>query len=306
MKFTISTLLLLVALLLGGCKDWFPPIDPNDPTDPNNHPDTLELNDSNDIFLTRHTWCLIAIESGGSMEMVDPALHRYVIFDGGTPASNSSQDPKSISGKVHGSGGINSFSANFAGNIGMPFSIPGEGGLLELEEWITTKVRSDPTETTFFNILSGAKQYVGDDNGLMILDYPGNVLHFVPCDNDSVRIDDPVTADLDKDFRLRFGQFAQLDDNGQSVRVSFDGLLPDSRCPIGVQCSWEGDAGIVASLMLGNTSYSGELHTNASVGPQVITLNGYDVKLVELTPYPVANQTINPDGYVAVLHVTKH
>jgi META domain len=232
---------------------------------------------------------------------VPPARERYIKFDGGTsPATSGGLNGSHIGGRAYGSGGINSFNAEFEGDAGF---LP-NGGRLEMKKWVSTRIMSDQLETKFFNILTEADQYMGDDNGLRIIENSGAVLHFEPCD--LIWIDDPITADFNQDFKLRVNQFAQLRDGTQDIHVKFDGAYNDSRCPLGVQCAWEGDATVSVTLTIGNTAYTGELHTNASVGPTVMTLGSYDIKLVDLLPYPLPNQVIMPDEYTAVFRVTKH
>jgi hypothetical protein len=300
-KRTLSTFLLLAAVTLGGCKDWFPPVDPTDPNNPTDRPDTVIHNDTNDLFLTRHKWCLVGIETGGTFQPVGSELERYVIFDGGISNEGHGSGPLHIGGRAHGSGGVNSFSAEFEGGT----EIPAKGGLLDLKKWNGTSIKRDSIELMFLTILSEATQYVGTDAELMIMSDDGDYLHFLPCD-DSIRVDDPLTVKLNENFKLRLGLFAAFNDGGRDIAVRFESLNDDSRCPLGVQCGWEGDAAINVTLMANNVSYTGELHTSAAVGPQVITLEGYDIRLVELTPYPVATRTIDPGEYVATLKVTKH
>ena len=52
-----------------------------------------------------------------------------------------------------------------------------------------------------------------------------------------------TVAPLAESFKLRVGQTAAI--TGTNVRVKFDRVVADSRCPIDVQCVWAGSASIV-------------------------------------------------------------
>ena len=51
-----------------------------------------------------------------------------------------------------------------------------------------------------------------------------------------------VTADLNKKFELPVGDTATI--NGQGLTIIFTQVTEDSRCPIGVECFWEGDGAV--------------------------------------------------------------
>ena len=111
---------------------------------------------------------------------------------------------------------------------------------------------------------------------------------------------------LDKNFVLRPGQEALLAD--QKLKITFVSVAEDSRCPKGVNCIWAGNARVVVRL----TKASGkpvERHLNTNPreepGAESDDLGLYQIRLVSLDPYPVANKTIPRGSYAATLVVSK-
>jgi hypothetical protein len=80
----------------------------------------------------------------------------------------------------------------------------------------------------------------------------------------------------------------------------------DSRCPIGVQCAWEGDATVILAVLPAGTSDTTriELHTNkrfATTG----TYKDLQIHLEKLDPYPRQGVKIALADYVATLSITR-
>jgi hypothetical protein len=106
---------------------------------------------------------------------------------------------------------------------------------------------------------------------------------------------------LDREFNLRPGQGALVRIEG--LRIGFDSVIEDSRCPKGVDCIWAGQGKIRIKLSKTNKKpASVELSTQQ---PNSISYLGYRITLVGLSPYPKAGGTINKKAYVATLVVSK-
>ena len=110
-------------------------------------------------------------------------------------------------------------------------------------------------------------------------------------------------VELGQEFTLKPGQSASLPDD--ALRVRFDSVSNDSRCPRGVTCIWEGDAVVSISASRGNAAPNRhELHTSgqfareASEGP-------FRIALVKLDPLPVEGTNVDPQQYVATLRVAR-
>ncbi|CAN5806681.1 hypothetical protein BH23GEM9_BH23GEM9_25150 [soil metagenome] len=97
---------------------------------------------------------------------------------------------------------------------------------------------------------------------------------------------------------------------GQSVRVgsltvAFRGIGEDSRCPIDVVCVWAGSAEALLDLSLsGATPTRVHLHTFRE--PGTATHGAYRVRLLHVSPAPLADQTITPSSYVVYLEISLH
>lgn len=109
------------------------------------------------------------------------------------------------------------------------------------------------------------------------------------------------TVPLDREFVLQPGGAAAIEDS--SVRVRFDGVLGDSRCPADVMCVWGGDAVVRIEVFQergGMQEY--DLHTGDMKPVQHGDLT---IALVQLQPYPFSTGPIRPEDYRATLRVTR-
>jgi len=91
----------------------------------------------------------------------------------------------------------------------------------------------------------------------------------------------------------------------QGLRITFESVSEDSRCPTGAQCMWAGDA--VATFTLEKPPAAAlhrTLHTNGRYEQHVKT-NGLVVRLEDIKPYPKEGATIAPGDYRASLVVTR-
>jgi hypothetical protein len=108
-----------------------------------------------------------------------------------------------------------------------------------------------------------------------------------------------VRIEPGRPFSLKPGAWAQSADG--ALRVGFEGVASDSRCPKGVQCMWAGDAVVRVWLQQGSGARQPrELHTAPGPG-QATGVPGAEVVLVGLAPYPVAGRSVVASTYVATL-----
>jgi hypothetical protein len=111
----------------------------------------------------------------------------------------------------------------------------------------------------------------------------------------------PARPELERPFEVKPAEVVTI----EGLRITFEGVSEDSRCPTGVQCAWAGDA--TAAFILEKPPAVSEhrtLHTNARFARQV-DYDAFVVKLVELEPYPKEGATIAPADYRATLVVTR-
>ena len=103
-------------------------------------------------------------------------------------------------------------------------------------------------------------------------------------------------------LKLKIGEEQRLKNEG--LRIRFVSVVEDSRCPKNVNCVWAGNGKVLLNIAdRRKKSRSVELNTNLE--PRAVTSSGYEIKLLELDPYPVVNETIQPDKYVAILAIRK-
>ena len=101
---------------------------------------------------------------------------------------------------------------------------------------------------------------------------------------------------LGREFALRPGETVTV--QSTDLRVSFQQVVEDSRCPADAFCVWAGDA--VVALVVGTAS----LQLRSSSAPEA-AVGGYRVRLERVEPSVYSEKTIPPDAYRAVLTVTR-
>ena len=128
-------------------------------------------------------------------------------------------------------------------------------------------------------------------------------LFFAGCASRSVDLTETLTARFDREFELRLGQKATIEEGGFSIE--FVTLLHDSRCPADVTCIQEGNADIeVAVRREGMPSRSLVLNTSRRE-KQEQKFDVYTIRLVQLVPYPRTDRATQQTDYGATLLVTR-
>lgn len=113
----------------------------------------------------------------------------------------------------------------------------------------------------------------------------------------------PASIEPGKAFSLKTGESAQTRDG--LLRVGFDGVTADSRCPKGAQCVWAGDATVRVWLQHGSGAReTRELHSSPG-SAQAARVLDHDLHLVRLDPYPVNGKPIVKADYVATLILSR-
>jgi len=104
----------------------------------------------------------------------------------------------------------------------------------------------------------------------------------------------PVTVELHVGQTIRFTE--------QHIALRFDHVTADSRCPKGLMCFWEGDAGVRLNVRPeGGTATDCTLHT--TLDPKTVTADPLAITLKSLNPYPERGSTIGTNEYVVTLAV---
>jgi hypothetical protein len=101
-------------------------------------------------------------------------------------------------------------------------------------------------------------------------------------------------------FDLRVGQSALTSDD---LRITFDAVRSDSRCPMDALCVRAGEAVIAVTLArVGDVAVGRELDTTPARGSA--TYLNFTIALSSLQPYPRSDRQIQPTDYVATFIVS--
>jgi hypothetical protein len=113
--------------------------------------------------------------------------------------------------------------------------------------------------------------------------------------------------DPDSPFFLSWHNCSQRNYGNGTVKICFDELMQDSRCPIGAMCIWQGVAELRFSFTVNDSRQDITLATLNIPGMyrSDTTLMGYKVELLSVTPYPQINVSRNISDYRAELKITR-
>ncbi len=106
--------------------------------------------------------------------------------------------------------------------------------------------------------------------------------------------------DVDDPFKIAYKQ--TLVNARNHLKIKFEGVLSDSRCPIDAQCVWAGNAEV--KLTFTNGSKREKFVLNTGLEPTVHEAFGYLISLNDLTPQPSLDHSPKPRDYVAVLTIS--
>ncbi|HUP00420.1 MAG TPA: hypothetical protein VM737_02740 [Gemmatimonadota bacterium] len=110
------------------------------------------------------------------------------------------------------------------------------------------------------------------------------------------------TIELGRDFEIRVGERVEVGEDG--LAILFREVREDSRCPVDVDCIWEGDAAVVLEVTIGRRSAEViALHT--TLEPKAVVHADHEIRLVQLDPDPLSTEPIRQRSYVATLSVNR-
>lgn len=106
-----------------------------------------------------------------------------------------------------------------------------------------------------------------------------------------------IGGDLDSStITLKQGESAIINDN---IKISFKGLVSDSRCPIDAMCIWAGNAAVEIKITTDQDNFTTTLNTFAS--PKSVWVKGILIELKEVLPYPYSQEHPKPEDYSITL-----
>ena len=86
------------------------------------------------------------------------------------------------------------------------------------------------------------------------------------------------------------------------ANLCLDSVYGDSRCPQNLVCIWEGDALAAFTLTTTNATKKFILHANKKFQTDTL-IEGFNIKLLNITPYPVADEQIGGSTYAVEITV---
>lgn len=114
-------------------------------------------------------------------------------------------------------------------------------------------------------------------------------------------VESAVVADPGVAFSLPVGKTATV--NGTSVRITFNRVTDDSRCPVDVQCVWAGDAKIELTIT-GQGAPADAKVISITPPNNEVTSGNLRIRFVGLAPAPKQSEPGASRAYVAQLIVT--
>ena len=106
---------------------------------------------------------------------------------------------------------------------------------------------------------------------------------------------------LKQEFKLKIGESAKA---GEGLRIEFDSVAEDSRCPKGVTCVWAGNAKILLKVRK-DAAKPASVELNTNINPKTARYLEYELRLEQLKPYPESNATTKSSDYEVTLTVHK-
>lgn len=110
-----------------------------------------------------------------------------------------------------------------------------------------------------------------------------------------------VSAQISESVTLRAGE--QKTAPKSKVRIKFISVTEDSRCPVGVDCVWAGNAKVKVKISSGRQSKVFEFNT--TMGPKGDILDGWSIMIDTLSPEPKADRKPNPKSYKAKFDIVR-
>jgi hypothetical protein len=124
---------------------------------------------------------------------------------------------------------------------------------------------------------------------------PGNV-------PDGTETPELIEAELQLGFWLPIGREAFI--KGEDLRVAFEDVIEDSRCPLNVECIWEGRASYTVRFTHGELSTRMVLTEPGLGGRAIDRFLDYEITAM-LDPYPEAPDQISKEDYRLRMSIQK-
>ena len=107
---------------------------------------------------------------------------------------------------------------------------------------------------------------------------------------------------VDQEFVLRPGQEVVVENT--KIRIMFNSVPEDTRCPKDVQCVWAGNGKVNLALKKSKKK-SISVIVNTGMEPREAEYRGYRVMLIKLSPEPKSGEVIPASEYEVTLKVSR-
>ena len=87
------------------------------------------------------------------------------------------------------------------------------------------------------------------------------------------------------------------------LKIKFVSVTEVSRCPVGTDCIWAGNAKVKVQITGEHGPKTFEFNTN--MGPKGDILDGWSITIDSLTPLPQVNKRIAPRNYTATFNIVR-
>jgi hypothetical protein len=107
--------------------------------------------------------------------------------------------------------------------------------------------------------------------------------------------------DLEKQFDIKYDE--TITNDSDKLKIKFDDVVNDSRCPKEAKCVWAGNAEVKFTLT--SESDSGPIILNTNIKPKDHKVFGYSIALKRLAPSKSVATSLKKKDYVATLVISK-
>ncbi|MCB0531822.1 MAG: hypothetical protein H6574_08135 [Lewinellaceae bacterium] len=120
--------------------------------------------------------------------------------------------------------------------------------------------------------------------------------------------DGQIYFKLDTPFTMGYLEQASLESDPDNVKIQFNKVLDDSRCPIDAICVWAGRVEFEITFTQAGSTESAILLLGDPTGSDYsdsATFGEYTVKVLQVKPDPKSNVVIPQSAYLVQLEVSK-
>ncbi len=112
-----------------------------------------------------------------------------------------------------------------------------------------------------------------------------------------------VNASLNKEFKLKIGQTANI--SGENMSIKFIDVTADSRCASDVECVWAGEVKVLLGITVNGSYQQIEMTQPGLVDARDGQTVGVYKYQFTVEPYPISTKQIEKEDYRLKMTVSK-